>query len=221
VKRFVNCTAEYKTAYYESHMKIQRRARTPGRPRAFDADRALDRALEVFWRKGYEGASLSDLTRAMRINRPSLYAAFGDKQGLFRKALDRYAEGPASYTRDALNEATARAAVERLLYGTADAMSDVRNPRGCLLVQGALACGDEASTVKRELIARREAGERALCQRLKRAKLEGDLPPDSDPVVLARYVATVNQGIAVQAASGASRAALRKIAEIALRAWPK
>ena len=78
-------------------MKTRRPARTPGRPRAFDPDRALDRALEVFWRKGYEGASLSDLTSAMRINRPSLYAAFGDKQTLFRRALDRYAEGPASH----------------------------------------------------------------------------------------------------------------------------
>jgi len=193
----------------------------PGRPRAFDADRALDRALEVFWRKGYEGASLSDLTRAMRINRPSLYAAFGDKEKLFRRALDRYAEGPAAYVQHALNEPTARAVVERLLYCTADAMSDLRNPRGCLLVQGALACGDDASCVKRELTSRREAGEEALCQRLKRAKSEGDLPPDSDPVALARYVATVSQGMAVQAAGGASRAELRKIADLAMRALPK
>src|SRR5690242_1075992 len=190
-------------AYYEWHMKTKPQAGTPGRPRTFDTDRALDRALEVFWRKGYEGASLSDLTTAMRINRPSLYAAFGDKAQLFRRALDRYAEGPAAYARDALKESTARRVIEKLLYCTADSSSDARNPKGCLLVQGALACGDDASCAKRELTLRREAGEEALHQRLKRAKAERDLPPDSDPAALARYVASVCQGIAVQAASGA------------------
>lgn len=202
-------------------MKTKPPARTPGRPRTFDVNRALDRALEVFWRKGYEGASLSDLTRAMRINRPSLYAAFGDKQKLFCRALDRYAEGPAAYTQDALSAPTARAAVERLLNGTVDAMSDAHHPRGCLLVQGALACGDEASSVKRELTSRREEGELALCQRLKRAKTEGDLPSHADPPALARYIMTVIHGMAVQAASGATRAELRKIVDIALHAWPK
>jgi len=207
-------------AYYEGDMKTKRQARTPGRPRTFDADRALDRALQVFWRKGYEGASLSDLTRAMRINRPSLYAAFGDKEHLFRRALDRYEEGPASYACEALKEPTARAVVERLLYSSADAMSDPRYPRGCLFIQGALACGDEAVSVKRELSSRREAGEQALCERLERAKSEGDLPPDSDPVALARYVITTAQGMSVQAASGATRAELRRVVDIALRAWP-
>ena len=115
-----------------------------GRPREFDVDEALDRALEVFWRKGYEGASLPDLTEAMGINRPSLYAAFGSKEDLFRKALARYAEGPTAYACEALKAPTARAVVERLLAGTANLLSDPRNPRGCFAVQGALACGEEA-----------------------------------------------------------------------------
>src|SRR5476649_1907278 len=126
-----------------------------GRPRAFDIDAALDRALQVFWKKGYEGASLSDLTDAMGINRPSLYAAFGNKEELFRKAVTRYTDGPASFVRIALEEPTARAAVERLLYGALEVMADPRNPRGCLMVQGALSCGTTADPVRKELGARR------------------------------------------------------------------
>src|SRR5947209_16697338 len=110
-----------------------RKPRTPaGRPRSFDLDKALDAALQVFWRKGYEGASLSDLTQAMGINRPSLYAAFGDKEMLFRKALDRYASGPAAYVSEALKEPTARAAIERLLREAADSLTNPHNPPGCL-----------------------------------------------------------------------------------------
>jgi AcrR family transcriptional regulator len=192
-----------------------------GRPRAFDVEKALDRALEVFWRKGYEGASLLDLTRAMGINRPSLYAAFGSKEGLFRKALDRYAEGPAAYVRAALNAPTARAVAERLLGGSVDLLTDRRNPRGCLLVQGALACGEAAESVRRELAARRASGEVAVRQRFERALADGDLPADSDPADLARYVVTVMRGMAVQAAGGAGREELRRVAEMALRAWPE
>jgi AcrR family transcriptional regulator len=192
-----------------------------GRPREFDLDQALDRALRVFWRKGYEGTTLPDLTKAMGINRPSLYAAFGSKEGLFRKALDRYAEGPACYVREALNEPTARAVAERLLGGAIDVVTDRRNPRGCLMVQGALACGEAAESVRRELVSRRLAGEAAIRERFERAMSDGDLPVDSHPADLARYVVAVLHGIAVQAASGASRAELQRVAEMALRAWPE
>src|SRR5262245_47124518 len=109
-------------------MKRRRCVIPIGRPRAFDIDTALDRALQVFWRKGYEGTSLSDLTKAMGINRPSLYAAFGNKEALFRKVLDRYVEGPACHVREALEEPTAHGVVERLLRGTIDLLIDQRNP---------------------------------------------------------------------------------------------
>ena len=191
-----------------------------GRPRAFDIDTALDRALQVFWRKGYEGTSLSELTKAMGINRPSLYAAFGNKEALFRKALDRYAEGPAAYTRAALDEPTARAVVERLLRGLVDLLTDPCTPQGCLAVQGALACGDAADSIRRELISRRVAGEAALRQRFEGGIADGDLPSDADPADLARYVVTITQGMAVQAAGGASPEELRRVVEMALRAWP-
>ena len=200
--------------------KAPRTAPRRGRPRAFDADRALDRALRVFWRKGYEGASLPDLTKAMGINRPSLYAAFGNKESLFKKALERYASGPAGYVARALEAPTARAVVEQIFDGAIDLVSDPKNPRGCLMVQGALACGKDADSVRKDLIARRSAGECALRQRFDRARAEGDLPPDADPADLARYVTTVLHGLSVQAASGVPRDALRRVADTALRAWP-
>lgn len=192
-----------------------------GRPRTFDIDKALDRALKVFWRKGYEGASLPHLTKAMGINRPSLYAAFGNKEALFRKAIDRYLEGPASHVSEALHEPTARAVVERLLRGSIDLITEAGNPRGCFMVQGALACGDTADSVRRELVKRRSAGEARLRERLAQAITDGDLPPDSAPAELARYVATIMYGMAVQAAGGATRDELGSVADLALRAWPK
>lgn len=191
-----------------------------GRPREFDCDKALNGALAVFWRKGYQGASMADLTRAMGVNRPSLYAAFGNKEALFRKVLDRYAEGPAAFALEALSEPTARRVVERLLQSAADAQTDPRKARGCLMVQSALSSGPAAETVRRELAARRIRWQTALRQRLERAKREHDLPAAAKPADLASYVATVMHGMAVQAASGASRDVLRRVAKTALRAWP-
>ncbi len=192
-----------------------------GRPRGFDPDVALERAMHVFWAKGYEGAALSDLTQAMRINRPSLYAAFGNKEQLFRKVLDRYASGPLAYFEKALAAPKARDVIEQILFGAADLASDPKLPAGCLMVQGALACGDAAGSVQKETAARRTASEVALRRRLQRAKREGDLSPRSDPAELARYVMTVLQGMAVQGTNGAKRDQLRRVAQVALRAWPK
>ena len=176
--------------------------------------------MHVFWAKGYEGAAVSDLTRAMRINRPSLYAAFGNKEQLFRKVLDRYASGPLAYFEKALAAEKARIVIEQILFGAAKMAGDPRLPAGCLMVQGALACGNTAGSVQKETAARRTASEVALRRRLQRAKREGDLPRNADPTELARYVMTVLQGMAVQGANGATRAQLRRVAQTALRVWP-
>jgi AcrR family transcriptional regulator len=192
-----------------------------GRPRAFDRGHALDRALDVFWRKGYEGASLCDLTEAMGINPPSLYAAFGNKEELFCKALDRYTEKHADFLRETLARPKAKDGIAALLTSTADSLTDKSSPPGCLLVQGIAGAGDHAQCIRDQLSARRAAGERTIRERLKRGKAEGELPEDADPGALARYIATVTQGMAVQAAGGATRAELRRIAETAMAAWPK
>jgi AcrR family transcriptional regulator len=191
-----------------------------GRPREFNVDEALDLALQVFWRKGYEGASMADLTETMGITKPSLYSAFGNKEELFRKALDRYVDGPGRYIQVALAKPTVRGVVEHLLYESADAVTDPSHPPGCLAVQGALSCGDAAESIKQELVARRANTEQDLRQRFERAIAEGDLPAESDAADLAAYLSAILHGMAVQAAGGTSRTQLRKIAEMAFRTWP-
>ncbi|PWI12974.1 TetR family transcriptional regulator [Streptomyces sp. Act143] len=192
-----------------------------GRPRGFDADAALDRAVEVFWRQGYEGASLADLTEAMGINRTSMYAAFGNKEELFHRAVARYAEADMAYARQALAEPTAYEVIESFLRANADALTRADRPSGCLSVQGGLAEGGDSGRVAKFLADSRLAGERELARRLARAVEEGDLPAGTDPHALARYVMVVSEGNAVHAAAGVPRADLHATVDIALQAIPR
>lgn len=191
-----------------------------GRPRQFDLEQALDAALLLFWRHGYEGTSLAALTEAMGVNVPSLYAAFGNKETLFKKALARYLQKPASYLPKALEEPTARRAVEKLFRGAIDMAMNPRHPDGCLLVQGALVSGPAAATIRKELNLHRAGAEAAVRRRFERALAEGDLPANVNAAQLARYVVTVLWGLSVQAAGGATRAQLKEVVEWALRCWP-
>jgi len=183
-------------------------------------DKALERAMKLFWRQGYEGTSIADLTRELGVTRPSLYAAFDSKETLFLKALDLY-EVRAGYREAALTAPTAFAYARALLEGAADLHGDKKNPPGCLGVQGALACAPQSDTIRMELTRRRRMGETIIRDRLKRAKTEGDLPPNADPADLARYLSVVIYGITVQAAGGATRKELRSVAELALQNWPR
>ncbi|BAC89361.1 TetR/AcrR family transcriptional regulator [Gloeobacter violaceus] len=199
-------------------METRKSQGVQGRPRAFNIDTALDQALLLFWRKGYLGTSLTDLTEAMGINRPSLYAAFGNKETLFRKALDRYRDQH-NY-RDALEEPTARRVIERMMQGVVDLVTNPGNPSRCLVTQSLLACAEPEDPLHQELAERRAAGEIAIRARFERALSEGDLPPDADPAALARFVLTVNAGLSVQAAGGASRTELLQVVQTALQACP-
>ncbi|UGX90106.1 TetR/AcrR family transcriptional regulator [Bradyrhizobium barranii subsp. barranii] len=189
-----------------------------GRPREFDAETALDQAMEVFWRHGYEGATIAQLTEAMGINPPSLYACFGNKEGLLKAALDRYTKLRGVWMDEVVAAPTARDVAERMLMGIADRQTDPANPPGCLLVQGGIACGTGSENVPFELAARRAENEDQLRDRFVRAKAEGDLKPGSDPAALARYVSAVSVGMGVMASSGSDREALRQVASVAVQA---
>jgi len=189
-----------------------------GRPREFDAETALDQAMEVFWRHGYEGATIAQLTEAMGINPPSLYACFGNKEGLLKAALDRYTKLRGVWMDEVVAAPTARDVAERMLMGIADKQTDPANPPGCLLVQGGIACGSGSENVPFELAARRAQNEDQLRDRFVRAKAEGDLKPSSDPAALARYVSAVSVGMGVMASSGSDREALQQVASVAVQA---
>jgi AcrR family transcriptional regulator len=189
------------------------------RTRGFDADAALEKAMRLFWRHGYEGTSIEVLTAELGIGKPSLYAAFGNKRALFERVLERYATAGRANVARAMAEVRAEDAARAYLHEYVDAPSDV--PRGCLLVQGALACSAESADVQSAIADLRRLAEQLIVARMQRAHKEGDLPPDAKPVDLARYLTTVAQGLAVQATAGVSSAQLRRIAELAMGAWPK
>lgn len=189
-----------------------------GRPREFDAETALDQAMEVFWRHGYEGATIAQLTEAMGINPPSLYACFGNKEGLLKAALDRYTKLRNVWMDEVVAAPTAREVAARMLMGIAEKQTDPANPPGCLLVQGGIACGTGSENVPFELAARRAENEDQLRERFVRAKAEGDLKDTADPAALARYVSAVSVGMGVMASSGADREALRQVASVAVQA---
>ncbi|MFF5075495.1 TetR/AcrR family transcriptional regulator [Actinoplanes sp. NPDC000266] len=200
-------------------MDIQKSAPV-GRPRGFDADEALENAMRVFWQNGYEGASLPDLLGAMGISRTSMYAAFGNKEELFRKALARYADGPASYGVEAVAEPTAQRVATVFLHGAVRSATLPGYPSGCLSLRASLIGGEDGQPIRDLLTAWRDETSTLLTERFRRAVDDGDLPAATDPALLARYVMTIGNGVAVQAAGGAERADLELIVDATLRSWP-
>ncbi|WP_342595124.1 TetR/AcrR family transcriptional regulator [Salinicola lusitanus] len=191
-----------------------------GRRREFDVEQALEAALCVFWRKGYEGASYNDLTRATGVERPALYSAFGNKEALFLRALERYEAQQLGFLPEALAQSTSRDVAEHVLRGVAELNTRHPEHSGCFIVNGALAGSDESEPVRQALITARAKGEAQLRERFERAQQEGDLPATTNCAALAAFLMAVTHGMAVQAKSGFSREALDAVADQALATWP-
>lgn len=191
-----------------------------GRPREFDLDEALSAALRVFWRNGYEAASMTELTAAMGITKPSLYAAFGNKEALFHKALDLYEREKLAYMTSALEAPTARGVAERLLRGALAIQTSNCDPKGCLGVISVAACGIEAESVKAEVVKRRASSEAAIIRRFERAIAEGDVPKGLTAPALVRFLIALMQGLALQGGSGATCSELEQLVDTSLAVWP-
>lgn len=192
-----------------------------GRPRSFDRDEALEGAIAVFWKHGYDTTSIALLTGALGIGGPSLYAAFGDKRALFFEALDRYLRTYGAFTKRALaEEPVARDAVERLLREAATAYTRPDHPRGCLLITAATNCSPQSADIAARLRELRAMGARALEDKIAAATRTGELPAHTDAHAIATFYGAVLQGMSAQARDGATTTDLEQIAETALQAWP-
>ena len=190
-----------------------------GRPREFDIDTAIKTATELFWRKGYEGTSLSDLTGAMRITAPSFYFAFGNKEKLFRRVIKQYYESQIQLLESALREPTVRGVAERFLYGYADVLTGRAHAPGCLALNSSLPCTED-DTLRAWLAKLRGELTVRLRKRFAQARGTSDLPINADPEALARYIAIIAWGLAVEAQSGAKRKELYSAIAVSLAAWP-
>jgi len=189
-----------------------------GRPREFDVEEALAAALRVFWEKGYEAASLTDLTEAMGITRPSLYAAFGNKEALFKQALDLYETEKLAYVKGALEAPTAREVARRMLEGTVENITS--ECPGCLGVIAAVSCGSTSSPIQQDVRSRARSSREAMVARMQRAIDDGDFTMPVNAEAMTQYLTAVMQGISVQAGAGASREQLQQVAEATLATWP-
>jgi AcrR family transcriptional regulator len=200
---------------------VEKPTRARGRPLSFDRDKALENAMHIFWERGYEAASISELTSAMGITPPSLYAAFGDKERLFLEAIERYASGPGGGAPRALaEEPTARGAIERLLNEAAEELTRSCHPAGCMVVSATMNCSVASAHVQAALAKRRESAEAGIRERINQGIAEGELPAGTDAAGLANFYTTVFQGMSLQARDGASRENLLATAATAMRAWP-
>lgn len=208
------------TTYVPIVMECVMQRACKGRPREFDVDEALAAALRVFWTKGYDAASLTDLTEAMGITRPSLYAAFGNKESLFKKALDLYEREKLAYIGEALKAPSSREVARRLLHGALAMQTSDCEPKGCMRVLSSVSCGPEAASIRADLMERRQSSQRALCDRMQQAKDEGDLPKNTNVEGLCAYLGAILGGMAVQAGSGAPKAQLEAMVETTLQMWP-
>lgn len=201
-------------------MKTMNPTKVLGRPRKFDKEIALNNALDVFRRKGFEATSMTDITQAMGINRPSVYAAFGNKEALFALALERYVAGPIAYLKDVLEEKTSREVVRQMLMKSADLLTCLEKPTGCLVINSSISSELEAAGIQEQIVMALHQNERKLQGRFEQAIAEGDLPPETDANLLAKYITTIHKGMSIQASHGSNKEELIGVINVVLASWP-
>ena len=193
----------------------------PGRPRSFDRESALRAAMLLFWKQGFDGTSYTDLTRATGMSKPTIYAAFGDKVELFRKAMVLYAEQATREYQEALERPTAREAVEACLRLARGLNANTDEPKVCFLVQGAFTGSADTQELRDELSALQRQATHLLQKRLEQGKRKGELPLTANTKVMAEYFTSVVTGLSVQASNGAAACDLSQVVEMAMVSWPK
>ncbi|MET0137418.1 MAG: TetR/AcrR family transcriptional regulator [Sphingobium sp.] len=199
-------------------MAIQNARR--GRPVTFDRLAALDAATSLFWRYGYDGTSLAMLTAALGCTPPTIYAAFGSKEGLYKEVVERYRRRGAASPAHRPKAASAYAMVERYLRAVAHQFTDAQGPKGCMVGTGALQCAPGNEAIATYASNARLDGLRLFAARVEEAKRQGELPEDANADAIARFYVAVVQGMSVQAIDGADRAQLDALVDMALAAWP-
>lgn len=194
--------------------------RTPGRPRNFDKDEAFKIALDLFRSKGFDNTSIGDLTEALHVNKPSLYAAFGNKEEFFSEILKAYISGPASYFFEVFNEMTTKALVRSLLTKSIEILFYSETPNGCLIVMSTASKELQKVGIQQSLVASLKEHQHKLIERFERAKAAGELKKEVDPVRLALYVVTIHKGLSLQAINGSSKEEMLALTEQVIELWP-
>jgi AcrR family transcriptional regulator len=201
-------------------MTEQKAPKPRGRPRSFDRDAALESAMQVFWEKGFEATSISDLTQAMGLNPPSIYSAFGDKEALFLEAVQRYADD----NRESCpycDEPTARGAIEKLLTYSAHELTESSHPRGCLMAMATTTAANSSDKLQKFIAQKRSGARDSLRERIKQGLKDGDVPAGTDAIALADFYFTILAGMALQAREGATRKSLLATVAQAMTLFPK
>jgi AcrR family transcriptional regulator len=201
-------------------MRKKKSAKQPGRPRTFSKEDALDAAIRVFGEKGFEGASLSDLTEAMGISRPSMYLSFGSKEELFRRAMAKFTEASNGHVSACLETGTARDGIERLLRDGVAMFTNHDVSATCFVTQAPLKSSEASRETIQDIAQKRATVEKILRRRLDRAIESGELPDDASSENLARFFAVVIQGIALQAQHGGTLDELLRVVDVAMASWP-
>ncbi|MEP3345872.1 MAG: TetR/AcrR family transcriptional regulator [Litoreibacter sp.] len=188
-----------------------------GRPRSFDTENAIQHAMLLFWERGYEATSMADLSAAMGLNPPSIYAAFKNKEMLFQKCVEAYVESIASYAPRAFEEEpTVELAMQRFISEAIEAFTIHDQPKGCLLISGATNCSKGSQGAQDFLTTYRQGSEAVIADRIQRGIQEGDMPLETNAALLAKYISVTVQGMAAQARDGVDAATLQEVAKITL-----